>query len=340
MREDVEQHLQAASPHCRNPAETYQPVVGSFTQTLRYPGVMDREVSISEAHEHTLEWIFRDPESQGFQWTSFTGWLESDTSPNLYWVTGKAGSGKSTLVKHIYAHPLTKRSLQKWSPDVPAITPVFYFWNSGRPMQMSLLGLLQSLLLGVVLARPDCMPVASRSRYEAFRLFGTTLAPWTEVEAVEALTTVVEHCAKSSKLCIFIDGLDEFEGKPEKLIKLVKSLLLPNVKLCVASRPWPVFRDAFGRSPSLVLEYLNMPDIKVFVRDSLDDSAGFMELKAHDPDQADALAHEITLRSSGVFLWVSLVIQSLLEGLQRGDRLSDMRQTLQGLPTEIGRARV
>ena len=111
--------------------------------------------------------------------------------------------------------------------------------------------------------------------------------------------------------------------------------MLPNVKICVASRSWPVFRDAFGQGPNLLLEHLNLPDIKLFVTELLNDATGFRELKAHDPKQANALEHEITLRSSGVFLWVVLVVRSLLDGLGRGDRISDMRLTLEELPTEL-----
>jgi hypothetical protein len=54
--------------------------------------------------------------------------------------------------------------------------------------------------------------------------------------------------------CFFVDGLDEFFGKPADLIDYLKSVaVLLNVKLCVASRPWPVFEDAFDQCPSLRL---------------------------------------------------------------------------------------
>ncbi|KAL5043036.1 hypothetical protein BDW71DRAFT_210634 [Aspergillus fruticulosus] len=334
QQRDLEDHLPMADVR-HETVQYFEPSISAITRSLRYPGVMDRETSISAAHETTLQWIFRYPEPHGFQWTSFVDWLESDGPSNLYWVTGKAGSGKSTLIKYIHNHTLTKQALHKWSAKLPVMTSAFYFWNSGRPMQMSLLGLLQTLLLGILSQRPECIPLANRPRWEAHRLFGAQVHSWTQAEALEALVVAIQHSNQSSKICLFIDGLDEFKGKPEELIALVKGLLLPNVKVCVASRPWPVFRDAFGHGPSLILEHLNMPDIEFFVTNSLDDSAGFLELKTHDPAQAANLAHEITLRSSGVFLWVSLVVRSLLEDLARGDRLSDMYQTLEGLPTEL-----
>jgi hypothetical protein len=43
------------------------------------------------------------------------------------------------------------------------------------------------------------------------------------------------------------------------------------------------------------------------------------------------------LRSSGVFLWVALVVHAFLEALSRGDRLSDMRRTLEEIPSELER---
>lgn len=57
-------------------------------------------------------WIFYAP-SQGANWTDFKEWIESD-SP-LYWITGKAGAGKSTLMKFIGEHDHTKRCLQTWT---------------------------------------------------------------------------------------------------------------------------------------------------------------------------------------------------------------------------------
>ena len=47
-----------------------------------------------------------------------------------------------------------------------------------------------------------------------------------------------------------MDGLDEFQGKPEKILSLLHGILsLPSVKLCVASRPWTEFKDAFHHQP-------------------------------------------------------------------------------------------
>lgn len=56
-------------------------------------------------------------------WDSFIDWLKSDS--NIYWISGKAGSGKSTLVKFIVSDSQTLDILNIWKPD-PLITSHFF----------------------------------------------------------------------------------------------------------------------------------------------------------------------------------------------------------------------
>ena len=67
---------------------------------LHFPEISERHNRIMVAHEHTFHWVFEDPASGGTPWPSFTEWLRSGSG--VYWITGKAGSGKSTLMKFIY----------------------------------------------------------------------------------------------------------------------------------------------------------------------------------------------------------------------------------------------
>lgn len=72
-----------------------------FLKALYYDGMYDRETSIAPAHAKTFQWMFeRDAEHQ-IHWVDFRQWLESESK--LYWITGKAGSGKSILMKFISA---------------------------------------------------------------------------------------------------------------------------------------------------------------------------------------------------------------------------------------------
>lgn len=53
-------------------------------------------------------------------------------------------------------------------------------------------------------------------------------------------------------LAIFVDGLDEYHGNHQELVAYLQQLQkAPCIKLCVSSRAWNVFADAFQVGSSL-----------------------------------------------------------------------------------------
>ena len=125
-----------------------------------------RELEIADAHKNTFSWLLRDmpsPDSDeggsvhpSRPWNSFIEWLRKGTG--IYWVSGKAGSGKSTLVRYMIQNPQTLLQLSLWSSQNKPILSTFYFWNSGTPLQRSQEGLLRSLLHRVLYVRQDLIP--------------------------------------------------------------------------------------------------------------------------------------------------------------------------------------
>jgi hypothetical protein len=74
-------------------------------------------------------------------------------------VSGKAGSGKSTLMRYIYDQKQTKEFLKMWaSPRKPTIAS-FFFWNSGTLEQRSQSGLLRALLYETLNAHRELVPI-------------------------------------------------------------------------------------------------------------------------------------------------------------------------------------
>ena len=73
--------------------------------TLRFPTMEDRHTSIRAAHAQTYSWIFEESSAELNLRapTRFVQWLKSDE--NLYWISGKPGSGKSTLMKYLCKQP-------------------------------------------------------------------------------------------------------------------------------------------------------------------------------------------------------------------------------------------
>ncbi|KUJ12838.1 uncharacterized protein LY89DRAFT_699451 [Mollisia scopiformis] len=245
-------------------------------EQLVFGDMGDRYKRIEEAHQRTFNWIFQEGRDG-----DFVKWLSNDE--DLYWITGKPGSGKSTL-----------HNLMRWSGSKPLVTAGFFFWNSGTVMQMSKMGLLQALLHDLFIIR------------------------------------------RVSELLLFIDGLDEFDGDCTKLASFVlEHSARPNVKICAASRPWLVFEVAFKQRPSLKLEDLTASDIMLFVGERLRGHSMFNHLESIQPQEAKNLIAEVTGKASGVFLWVRLVISSLLEGLRDGDNMKDLQKRLYSLPGDL-----
>ena len=313
--------------------------------SLRYSGMKDREGRISEAHQSTFQWLFKD--SNNDKWTNFKDWLESDDK--LYWITGKAGSGKSTLMKYICypvefmeglnPAPRCREYLTTWSGDKRLVISSFYFWNSGIQMQMTQRGLLMSLLHKILEQCPELAPLACPNRWEAICLFGDDPQDWEEQELRDTLCRTTKSVSQlDATVALFVDGLDEFHGKPDELISLFQDILnFPNVKICVASRPWVEFQDAFKHKPSLMLEYLTYDDIKSFVTSRFHNEPVFVQLCRREEEFADQLIEDIVSKAAGVFLWVALVVSSLLAGMSFGDRVSDLKRRLNLLPPDLSK---
>lgn len=130
--------------------------------------------------------------------------------------------------------------------------------------------------------------------------------------------------------------MDEYEGDDWRIADIVVKVAdSENIKLCVSSRPHVVFEDTFAKLPRLRLQDLTKPDIMVYVSDMLLDDSRMMRLKQSNPKEAQGLVDRIVDGASGVFLWVTLVIKSLLRGLGNRDNLTILHQRLDELPTDL-----
>lgn len=98
---------------------------------LRFGWTNKRMVSIPNAHSHTLKWVLgnsREPTP----WGSLSSWLRSDSHYKVYWVSGKAGSGKSVLMKHVCSQPRTRQLLAEWANGEPHLLYNHFFGTLER----------------------------------------------------------------------------------------------------------------------------------------------------------------------------------------------------------------
>lgn len=311
---------------------------------LSFRELNSRKEAIPEAYVSTCSWIFRDSETdkngEQLEWSSFPTWLKQKDQ-EIYWITGKPGSGKSTLMKYITENPELQTHLQEYAGDLPCLKAGFFFWNPGSEMETSREGLLRTLLHQCLQARPDLIPAVAPRRWALYNLLGgETIAPrWAWKELKESFDILCSFHGQDFRLAFFIDGLDEFkesEKSPDLLISWIRHTATQyGIKICVSSRPWNVFADAFGREPSLTMQSLSKRDIAHFVRTEFDKSIAFQELKEVFQDEATSIMKEIIEKAQGVFLWVSLVVRNLLSTLVDNPSLADLKRKLAEIPSDI-----
>ncbi|KAL9047100.1 MAG: hypothetical protein Q9214_000236 [Letrouitia sp. 1 TL-2023] len=239
-------------------------------------------------------------------------------------------------MKFLSSDRKTRKALNFWAQGNQLVIASFYFWNPGIPMQKSQLGLLQSLMYEIVRQRPELIPTLLPMRWRSYIFYGGDPHPWTLPELCEAFDLLRTQATITDKFCFFIDGLDEFDGKHSDIAKTILAMInSPNVKFCVSSRPCNIFEDIFSEFPKLFLQDLNRQDIEKYVDRELFRDKQFERLQERDQEIALQLVSEIVENSSGVFLWVFLVVQNLLEGLSNADRIDALYARLRALPTDL-----
>lgn len=150
----------------------------------------------------------------------------------------------------------------------------------------------------------------------------------TLVELKMAFTTFAKQNLNGFKICLFIDGLDEYAGDQNEILDLFKTITSNSaIKAVVSSRPEPAFEEAFRKSPKLRVENLTSGDIKHYIKSKLL-SHSRMESEMEGGSKLGArLIASIASKASGVFLWVFLVVRLLLDRLSKESTQKPLNQS-------------
>ncbi|KAJ8063990.1 hypothetical protein OCU04_007835 [Sclerotinia nivalis] len=276
----------------------------SILETLKFSSMNLRYETIAEAHQQTFEWIFCDPEVERKSWSHFNEWLRCENG--IYWIHGKPGSGKSTLMRFIVQDPRSHEYAKTWAQKVALETPSFFFWNSGDVAQRSQSGLLRSLLYEILEKHCDLIPVVFPREWKTVlentrHGIPTKATDWSLRVLKESFRTLINETSGKLSFCFFIDGLDEYEGDywgvAEYFCELSKS---KHAKFCLSSRPEIEFLDTFGRMPQLRLQDLTASDIAIYVRDKLESNPKMQSLMETSPRESSTLIKEVVNAGDGV----------------------------------------
>jgi AAA ATPase domain len=300
-----------------------------------------RQELIAKEHDDTFKWIF---DEAGDNSTTFAQWLTNDES--IFWVSGKPGSGKSTLLKFLAENPKTTDMLKGWAGGDNLITASYYFWCSAKdPLMKSDLGLLRSILFQILRQHgqliPHAFPEPWSQRQNGDGIVKRFVPDSTAQDFHAAFSRIAATLVQQNiKICLFIDGLDEFQGEMADVINLVKLLSQSsNVKACLSSRPWQEFQAKFGGDNpwKLYIHELTREDMHSYVTSLFQSDERFHKLESGKQTEKaiQPIIKEIVDAAEGVFLWVFLVVQALLLQVSESDWVADMQQRLASIPHDL-----
>lgn len=241
-------------------------------------------------------------------------------------------------MNYVVEHSDLRKHLDVWARGRRVIIIKIFFWRAGSIAQRSINGLLRSLLYQLVTGIPIlCSSILTLNE---------VLPTWTDKSLQQALTAFMGAKQADTVVCLFLDGLDEFEGDEDSkstLINIIKDLsVIPGVKAVISSRPEPFLEDNFSQYNSLRLQDLTHEDFFTYTKGKL---LSEVRIKLHKElyhKEINQLIKDVCRKADGVFLWVRLATQDLIAGIRARDsipmlqeRLKQLNNSLEGLFTQM-----
>ncbi|CAI7624644.1 unnamed protein product, partial [Penicillium pancosmium] len=231
------------------------------------------------------------------------------------WISGKAGTGKSTIMK--FAYDSMKRANQRKGP----LTASFFFHARGEYLERSIIGMYRSLLLQLLEGYPDLQTILNDSTivWEKGTCPSLNILKNLFRDAVAAL-------GQRSFTC-FVDALDECDE--QQVVDMVR-YFEDMADQCTADKI--IFRICFS---SRHYPYIS---IKQGVRLTLEDQSGHAEdlemyVSSHLHFKNTELQSQLLDKAAGVFMWVVLVVDILNKEYRRGGMA--LRKRLNELPSGL-----
>ncbi|KAI0117885.1 hypothetical protein GGR51DRAFT_500479 [Nemania sp. FL0031] len=329
MRNESERHKANRLNDWRLNEATQDQAIKDLISSIEIFGRDNRLDTIDENFSHTFDWIFNEH-------SGLVRWLSKEGS-GMFWIHGKPASGKSTLMKFIYNRQQTWELLYKFSSDALPIKAAFFFHDRGVVLQKSFEGLLKSVLHQIILSNSRNLGLLIVEKLSSERQTTDLRSKiWTVNELESCLRFLLRQTQVRLDLFFVFDALDEYDGDPEFVCRLLKALMdvvqnsLNTLKILFSSRPWDIFKQHFRNLQSLQLQDYTQNDIREFC-------LGSIELEGEDVSSAlKPLAPVVMERANGVFLWVKLVLRELTTEAANGKRGEQLSEVLDAIPDDLG----
>lgn len=237
----------------------------------------------------------------------------------VLWIRGHPGTGKSTLMKHIWRH---------FQHTDRTIATYFFNARSFSVLEKTALGMIRSLVCQLL--------VEEESTYQNFLCRFRRKKQlhnkweWGEQELKDFLLSEME-IYQGKPLILLVDALDECSYEQvEKVVSFLEALSTTyvkskaNVNICLSSRHFP--NISMRRFRELVVEKkaAHDADIATYVHDKLPEAGSRM-----------ARIEKMLLdKASGIFMWVVLVVALLKKAYDEG-KVEAMEEKLHEVPGDL-----
>ncbi|KAJ5065314.1 ankyrin repeat protein [Bipolaris maydis] len=313
LKEDRTHHPQNEAPTHRVLSEEQRQ---RLLESLQFDQIDERKNTIKRAHAKTCEWLLQS--------APYLEWLETTKRSEHHgflWIKGKAGAGKSTLMKF---------ALERAPKEVRDSSTLSFFFNArGSTLEKSTTGTYRSLLLQLLTGFPKLQEVFDSLHLSA--AYFDANYEWRVELLKDLLEKAILMLGKTPILC-FIDALDECDGTEirdmieffEHIGNLSTEKDLPFFT-CFSSRHYP--HITIDKGLELVLEGQegHNQDIINYIG---------TVLKIGKSKKALKIKEDVRKNAKGIFMWVVLVVRMLNEESDRG-RLDRLEKKLLEIPTDL-----
>jgi ankyrin repeat protein len=286
-----------------------------FVEALAFDGMDSRYESIDPAHINTCQWLFQKPKY--LQWRNPEHLASHD---GFLWIKGKAGTGKSTLMKCAFEHA---------EENFPHDAIISFFFNArGQHLEKSVEGMYRSLLSQTLRHFPQL-----RLQFPTHSPVSVQQQGWAVAALRNHLHRAVTSLGRGEAISLYIDALDECEEEDireaiEHFEDLgLAALSIPiSLHICFASRYYPRISIQHCIELQLENQVEHQQDIRKYING---------RLAIRDTAFKTQLAPQIESRASGVFFWVVLVVRLIKKKCDGGASHSEISKSLQEVPDKL-----
>lgn len=193
---------------------------------------------ISRAHEESFHWIWgTEPGNPGF-----TNWLRREDP--LFWISGKPGAGKSTLMRYLAENKYTMSLLSR-NTDA-SILVRYFFHELGESQEKNFGGLLYAIVYQLLTNFHDKNRATLALLYGLlkphFRPNIRSRSALPDDVLMTVLENLVTNCRETIRPSLFIDGFDECHGNHGEQLDFLTNLVRfssdkkLSIRACIASR--------------------------------------------------------------------------------------------------------